>query len=170
MSATDAAALYDVARNARVRCWVMGGWGVDALLGRQTRPHHDLDLLVLTDDLPQFDQAMTAAGFARRYLWDDENLWVTLDGVPWATAFVMSDAAERELDVHAVDLTDGLAVAHCAVPWTFGRGALDGIGVIDQAAVACLSVEAQLNAHVGYELPETHLQDMRLLAQLRSTT
>ena len=30
----------------------MGGWGVDALLHRETRPHKDLDLLVALGDLP----------------------------------------------------------------------------------------------------------------------
>jgi lincosamide nucleotidyltransferase A/C/D/E len=41
--------------------WVDGGWGIDALLGRQTREHRDLDLGVWLDDvssiealLPQF--------------------------------------------------------------------------------------------------------------------
>ena len=34
--------------------WIDGGWGVDALLGEQTRPHSDLDLAVKLDDLPAF--------------------------------------------------------------------------------------------------------------------
>jgi Aminoglycoside-2''-adenylyltransferase len=41
--------------------WVEGGWGIDALLGRQTREHRDLDLGVGLDEvarietlLPQF--------------------------------------------------------------------------------------------------------------------
>jgi hypothetical protein len=29
---------------AGVPVWLDGGWGVDALVGRQTRPHRDLDL------------------------------------------------------------------------------------------------------------------------------
>ncbi|HEY7989282.1 MAG TPA: hypothetical protein VIE19_08690, partial [Lapillicoccus sp.] len=32
--------------DAGVRFWLAGGWGVDALAGRQTRSHRDLDLLV----------------------------------------------------------------------------------------------------------------------------
>ncbi len=31
--------------------WVEGGWGVDALLGEQTRPHDDLDLGVRLEDV-----------------------------------------------------------------------------------------------------------------------
>jgi lincosamide nucleotidyltransferase A/C/D/E len=49
--------------------WVGGGWGVDALLGRQTREHHDLDLGVMLDDvqkieslLPQFRREPAESG------------------------------------------------------------------------------------------------------------
>ncbi len=35
--------------------WVDGGWGVDALLGRQTREHRDLDLGVWLDDVPTIE-------------------------------------------------------------------------------------------------------------------
>ena len=32
--------------------WIAGGWALDLHLGRQTRPHHDIDVLVLRRDLP----------------------------------------------------------------------------------------------------------------------
>jgi lincosamide nucleotidyltransferase A/C/D/E len=35
--------------------WVGGGWGIDALLGRQTREHRDLDLGVALDDVPRVE-------------------------------------------------------------------------------------------------------------------
>ena len=34
---------------AGVEAWLAGGWGVDALLGEQTRPHLDLDLVFDAD-------------------------------------------------------------------------------------------------------------------------
>jgi lincosamide nucleotidyltransferase A/C/D/E len=37
---------------AKVTVWVDGGWGVDALLGEQTRPHKDLDIAIEEKDLP----------------------------------------------------------------------------------------------------------------------
>src|SRR5438477_4113231 len=33
-----------VIREVGCRFWLEGGWGVDALVGRQTRPHRDLDI------------------------------------------------------------------------------------------------------------------------------
>src|SRR5919202_2703530 len=50
--------------------WVDGGWGIDALVGAQTRVHHDLDLRVSRDDvarvealLPQFRRESEKASF-----------------------------------------------------------------------------------------------------------
>ena len=33
-----------------VRWWIAGGWAIDLFLGRQTRPHGDIDVLVLRRD------------------------------------------------------------------------------------------------------------------------
>jgi lincosamide nucleotidyltransferase A/C/D/E len=33
-----------------VRAWIGGGWGIDALLGRQSREHDDLDLAIPAED------------------------------------------------------------------------------------------------------------------------
>ena len=42
----DVVTLYRAFAAADAPVWLMGGWGIDALLGRQTRRHHDLDVLV----------------------------------------------------------------------------------------------------------------------------
>lgn len=41
-----------------------GGWGVDALLGEQTRPHNDLDLVVSLDGIPALRDVLGEQGFA----------------------------------------------------------------------------------------------------------
>jgi aminoglycoside-2''-adenylyltransferase len=42
--------LHELGR-AGIEVWLDGGWGVDALLGRQTRPHAGLDIIVRVADL-----------------------------------------------------------------------------------------------------------------------
>ena len=37
------------------RLWVAGGWGVDAFVGRQTRAHRDLDLIL---DAQRFEECL----------------------------------------------------------------------------------------------------------------
>jgi lincosamide nucleotidyltransferase A/C/D/E len=46
-----------------VSVWLDGGWGVDALVGAQTRRHDDLDMALDVDDLPRARQALDSAGF-----------------------------------------------------------------------------------------------------------
>jgi lincosamide nucleotidyltransferase A/C/D/E len=51
----------------------MGGWGVDALLGRQTRPHKDLDVLVPVDDLADLERVLGRHDFTRTLIWEEET-------------------------------------------------------------------------------------------------
>lgn len=49
---------------AGVACWLAGGWGIDALLGRQTRRHDDLDLVIggFDHELPVACDALESLG------------------------------------------------------------------------------------------------------------
>lgn len=42
---------------------VDGGWGVDALLGKQTRLHNDLDIALQHKDLPRLCELLAARGY-----------------------------------------------------------------------------------------------------------
>ena len=44
MPLTEVHRILDVLEALPCVVWISGGWGVDALVGRQTRPHRDLDL------------------------------------------------------------------------------------------------------------------------------
>jgi lincosamide nucleotidyltransferase A/C/D/E len=62
MTAADALALYDLFRSHGITVWVDGGWGVDALLGRQTRPHSDLDIALRHSDVPKLRALLEERG------------------------------------------------------------------------------------------------------------
>jgi lincosamide nucleotidyltransferase A/C/D/E len=168
MLATDVISLYRALVAAEAPVWVMGGWGVDALLGRQTRPHHDLDVLIEISDLERLRLCLIDLGFALKYTWDDEVMWVRED--TWSspleqpTAFVYGHADSREVDVHAVRRSqDGTVEMLWRVPYAFTADGLSATGVVDGHEIRCLSRELQKQAHTGYELPAQHLQDLRLL-------
>lgn len=162
LEAGDAVDLCQILEQRGVRFWVMGGWGVDALLHRQTRPHKDLDLLVALADLPLLWTLFDERGFALRYVWE-ENRWVDGDPDRWPTAFVVADARGRELDIHVIDFSPGgVIIQRYDPPWPF-PAALAGQGVIAGATVPCVSREAQLAMHTGYLVPESHLRDLELL-------
>ncbi len=64
MNPNDAIALYALLVAHGVAVCVDGGWGVDALLGQQTRPHKDLDLFVWLADLSTLAAVLAEHGFA----------------------------------------------------------------------------------------------------------
>jgi lincosamide nucleotidyltransferase A/C/D/E len=131
-----------------------GGWGVDALLGEETRPHGDLDLILSAADTAALRRGLAALGFAER-------------SGGSATNFVLADARGREIDVHAVEF-DARGYGAFALPdggrWPFPPSAFAGRGRVGGRAVRCLSAEAQVQCHgQGYEPTEKDLSDMQRL-------
>ena len=51
MTATDVIKFYTNLEKSGIAIWIDGGWGVDALLGKQTRLHADLDIAIEQKDL-----------------------------------------------------------------------------------------------------------------------
>ena len=163
MSAEQVQAVYELLDRGDVRCWVMGGWGVDALLGRVTREHKDLDLLLLISDLPRYAEIVRDHGFARKLEWS-ENQPIDVDAVHFDSAFVDAHPDGREIDVHVIDIDpEGAVVQFHTYPWPLPRYAVSGLGTIEGVAVRCVSRAAQIAMHSGYELPEKHRQDVDLL-------
>ena len=165
VSAAQARELLCGLADIGIRCWVMGGWGVDALLGEQTRDHHDLDVLVDASDLPALHAWLRREGFARGDEWE-ENAPVTIEGRTWDTAFVERHADGRELDVHALHTTDGLVRLATTDPWELPPDILSGTGRVGGSEVSCTSVSGQRAMHVGYDLPDKHRNDLRRLESL----
>jgi lincosamide nucleotidyltransferase A/C/D/E len=136
-----------------VRWWVDGGWGIDALVGEVTRPHGDLDLVVVRDDRPAVEAALGVVGFS-----------VVADEPP---ARVVLEAPGRgSVDVHLVERDDGGGAVQALVDgstWRYPPEILSGTGVIGGLSVPCLSAEGQLLTHAGYEPDEGDLADIALL-------
>ena len=174
LKAEDVIELYSALRAEGVRVWVDGGWGVDALLGRQTRPHKDFDAIAAFEDLPALTRLLDGRGFALKLIWE-ENRWAsspeplaligrsrpTLEA---ATAFVLEDGSGSELDFHIVRLDEH---GHWVPAWdsdlVFPPEAFAGVGTIGGRRVRCLSAQMQMRTHTGYALKESDVHDLRLL-------
>jgi hypothetical protein len=48
---------------AELEYWIFGGWAVDVLVGRLTRPHDDIDVLVWRHDEARVHAALQGAGW-----------------------------------------------------------------------------------------------------------
>lgn len=137
MSGAEVLEFLDRLTAADVNWWIDGGWGVDALLGEQTRQHDDLDVVVERRDVGRL--AGLFPEFARA-----ETKW-------WPARFVLRDTAGRQLDFHPIEL-DGVGDGWQELPdGTRGRYPADGLGgagVIGGREVRCITPELQLEHHI----------------------
>lgn len=154
MTAEDVLEILAALHGADV--WIGGGWGVDALVGRQTRPHDDLDLMHRVDQEPQVLAALAAIGFEETLSWRPVR-------------FVLTDPAGRDIDLHPLRFAaDGSAEQSSLTPGEPFRYPANCFvtGTILGTTVACLSAEQQLHFHQGYEPRERDLHDLALLRTL----
>jgi len=154
VTADAAVYLLDALEGAGIEVWVAGGWGIDALVGRQTRQHRDLDVLLPLPKTLAALHTLQAEGFR-----------VETDWFP--VRFEMIDSRRRAVDVHPIRLQpDGGAVLEMLEggAWDFDAGALSGQGVIAARQVRCLSATEQIRSHVGYYPTDVDRADVTLLA------
>ena len=165
VNAEDAVSVYEGLVANGIRLWLTGGWGVDALIRTQSRPHKDLDVITLVDDVAVLRDLIGQDGYSLKELWP-ENRWVVdVRGAETATAFVLHDSFGRKIDVHAMHLDDR-GIGHPA--WEtegriFERQDLTGEGMIAGIVVKCISPEMQMSCHTGYDLPAGQVRDLELL-------
>jgi lincosamide nucleotidyltransferase A/C/D/E len=153
VDATDALALLDRLDAAGVWHCVEGGWGVDALLGEQTRPHDDLDLGVRMDEVERICAAFPE--FRR-------------DDVEWPASFVLRDGRGRSLDCHPLDFEaegDGLQARLGGGFSRWPRRHLGAHGLIAGRDVRCITPELQLRWHAYDGLDDVDWEDMQRLCR-----
>lgn len=162
----EAAELCRALTEGSVEYWVVGGWGVDALLRRQTRDHKDLDLLVTADDLARFVQLLEEHGYALAYTWP-ETRWLDATGAG-PTAFVMDDPDGRQVDVHVLAFgARGEPEPLWETERSLSSADLAGRGSIGGVPVRCTTAEMQLRDHATYAPSADQTRDVQLLQGLR---
>lgn len=141
-------------KKAKIQFWLDGGWGVDALLGKQTRSHTDLDIVIQEDDVTKLRSLFNMLGYKEIYR-DDTSLW----------NFVLCDNLLNEVDIHVISFDqDGNGVYGPLERGVFyPADSLKGIGCIQSMKVNCLTPEYQLVSHSGYQLKEKDYMDIKSL-------
>jgi lincosamide nucleotidyltransferase A/C/D/E len=155
---TSLAEVVDVLRALSAvgcRFWLEGGWGVDALVGRQTRPHRDLDV----DLDARCEEAALAVLAAMGYTVETD----------WRPNRVELKAPARgRVDLHPLLIDDDGTARQAALEGGFHvfprsffvTGSLAGV------PVPCVSVTAQRLFHTGYEPRVIDLHDLAVLDKL----
>ena len=153
MESIEVLRVLDTLAAAGVRASLTGGWGVDALLGRQTRAHGDADLGISADVLDRAIAALGKLGYV-----------VSEDLRPARVAMASSSG---HVDLHPIEFDGegyGVQRGHEGERFDYPPGSLDAAGTIDGGAVRCGTPALQLAFHSHYQPRPHDIEDMRALA------
>jgi lincosamide nucleotidyltransferase A/C/D/E len=155
----DAPRVLDLIAHLRAReiaVWLDGGWGVDALLGEQTRRHDDLDVWARLDDSARLESTLNEQGYV-----------VAGGGAP--LSFELVDDEGHQIDVHPVSFTpagDGVYRMANGEDWIVPAVGFTGVGRVLGRDVPCITPEVALvHLTTGYALDEAHRRDVVALAE-----
>jgi lincosamide nucleotidyltransferase A/C/D/E len=149
-------ALYKTLEKLSINVWLDGGWGVDALLGSETRTHQDLDIIIQEKYLPKFFEFLKTQHYTETH---------HVDASAWN--FVLANDKGHEIDVHVITFDDkGNGLYGPSERGVFyPADALKGKGHIAGTPVSCLTATYQVLSHSGYELKEKDFKDILALCQ-----
>ena len=124
---------------------------MDALLGRTTRPHADLDIAIEEKFVPALRGMLESQGYFDIPR-DDTHRW----------NFVLGDDRGRAVDVHVFILD---AAGNVIEGLKYPPESLHGAGTIAGRTVRCITPEHQVRFHTGYPVRETDWWDVTLLCE-----
>jgi lincosamide nucleotidyltransferase A/C/D/E len=153
-TAQDVLEVLESLTAADVPWWVAGGWAVDALVGEQTRPHDDVDVMVPLAASPTVEASLGRLGFARA---DESELPAFL---------ILRDPRGRQVDLYLVrvDSAGDAWQEYSPTKWDrFSAAELCGTGRIEEMTVRCLSPEGVFRQFLGYTWGEKAIHDLTTL-------
>ena len=157
MAVRDVVALVRLMEDEDIDMWLDGGWAVDALLGIQTRPHEDVDIVIQQKDVPRLRELLAARGYtdAER---PDTSAW----------NFVLGDSNGHLVDIHAVVFDSGGNGLYGPLKEgvMYPAASFTGSGTIHGYPVTCVSAEQIVQFHSAYEPDENDIQDVSALCEL----
>jgi lincosamide nucleotidyltransferase A/C/D/E len=155
--------VMDALESRQVRAWVAGGWGVDALVGEQTRAHIDLDVVFESsgDGEQRAFSALADLGF--RVMRRER-----VPGRIWSERIALSDGEAQVVDLHPVRLEgDGVRVVRADGSEVLLRGPdAFSFGTLAGRPVPCLAAVLQAELHRGYTEQGKDRRDMERLQAL----
>jgi lincosamide nucleotidyltransferase A/C/D/E len=158
MSGETVQVILDQVGKVGIVTWLDGGWGVDALLGRQSRTHADVDLVLDRRDLPRALATLEDIGFC-----------VDSGAVPGLPARLVLSRKAEIVDFHPV-VFDGRGNGWQALgdhAWgLYPAEGLRGTGQLKGNPVRCLTAELQVRHHLGYPPSDNDRRDLRALAEV----
>jgi len=151
MPAADVVNLVRLCEENNIEIYIDGGWGVDALLEEQTRPHRDLDVALPHKFVPRLRELLEARGYKDIERDDTRDC-----------NFVLGDDNGHQVDIHSYTFDeDGNNIFGVA----YEPKHLTGTGIINGYPVKCIPADVMIEFHSGYELDEDDYHDVKALCE-----
>jgi lincosamide nucleotidyltransferase A/C/D/E len=159
MSLGEMLAVLDAVRSVGCRFWLEGGWGVDALIGHQTRPHRDVDIDIDGAFEGEVLAVLGDLGYGIETDWRPNRVELVAPGRGW-------------VDVHPLVIDDDGTARQAALGggWHEFPRSYFTWGHLGEVPVPCVSREAQRVFHSGYALRPVDQHDLALLDELGETS
>jgi lincosamide nucleotidyltransferase A/C/D/E len=151
MTSEDVLEVVKLFEQNQIEVFIDGGWGVDALLGEQTRPHEDLDVAMPHIHVPLARSLLEARGYTDVPRTDTRDC-----------NFVLGDKLGHLIDFHTYTYDEhGRLVFGLPYP----PDSLNGTGSIKGYPVKCITPEWLVKFHTGYQFDENDYHDVKALCQ-----
>ncbi len=163
MTAEKLIEIYSGLESLSVRPILDGGWGVDALLGTETRAHKDVDLIITKNDLQKVKDHLLLQGFTD----------CTEDGV-WWHFFMESNDATIDFIVVQPEKSGGAYLGPRENNMFFPEEAFNGTGRVLGKEVRCLPANYRIRSLTkdfgvvvknNYQISAQDCQDMIALCK-----
>ncbi len=152
MQFTEVFRVLDALTEVGVAAWLEGGWGVDALVGHQTRAHRDVDVDIDVSGETVALNALRELGYEIETDWRPNRVELAAAGRGWVDVHPL--LFDREGNARQLGLNGEFYDFPASY---FVTGHLVG------RAVRCFSLEAQRRFHAGYDLRPIDVHDLARL-------
>ena len=131
--------IIDLLTDLNIRYWVEGGWGIDVLIGKQTREHQDVDIDFDATHEKELLKKLSEIGYQ-----------ITIDQRP--TRVELYHPNYGNIDIHPFEISESGSVKQAnpeggwfelASDW-FTKSSYEG------RMIPCVSIEGQRIFHSGY--------------------
>lgn len=151
MSQEDVIELLNLFERNGIEVIVDGGWGVDALVGEQTRSHEDLDIATEHKNVPFLRKLLKKEGYEEIPRGDSTDYM-----------FIMADKAGHKVDVHSYTFD---AKGNNIYGIEYPLESLSGAGLIGSRTVKCIAAESVLKFHQNYAIDNDNYHDVKVICE-----
>lgn len=147
--------VLDLLDQMNITYWLDGGWGVDVLAGKQTRPHRDIDINYDAQYTDQLLSVLKNAGYE-----------IVIDWSP--VRIELYHPQLSYIDIHPFVLGENGTAKQADLEggWYEFEADLFGSAEIQGRMIPCISIKGQKLFHTGYELRDKDKHDIKVLEEL----